>query len=447
MSNDVADVLIVGAGVAGLAAARELSAKGLSVVVVEARQRIGGRIDTVRDGKTGSVMELGAEFIHGCAPELLRLVKEAGLKIEEVTGRHWYLKDGKLTRTDEFFKQIDSIMDAISRVDHDMSFRAFLEILPNDENIRRAKQAAIGYVEGFHAASIDRIGTEALKTLNQASDAVDGDRAFRVREGYDQLPRWLCAQAAKAGARFHLNTIVSKIGWAPKGCSVTCLSSLGTQSFDCQKVVITVPLKVLQSNSDHEGAISFSPSLPEETRSAIQHLAMGSVMRVVLEFADRFWEQLDLPDTTRQADLTHLGFIHYPEVPFPTWWTTNPDKSAMLVGWSGGPSAEQLPATQPEIEILAIESVARMFGTTVEFVRERLIRFGWHDWRGDPFSRGGYCYVPVESGEAQASLSKPVGNTLFFAGEATSIGHIGTVHGALQSGLRVSKQVVESLRV
>lgn len=442
MSNSVSDVLIIGAGVAGLAAARELSENGLSVAVVEARDRIGGRIFTQRDDATETPIELGAEFIHGRPQELFKIVNEAQLEVEEVTSNHWYVEEGKLSKSHEFFAALEELMKGIGQESTDRSFRRYLESLPDDEETLRAKRAASLYVEGFHAAGIDRIGVQALNTVDKASEQIDGDRSFRLPAGYDLLVQWLREKDDEAGATFYLNTMVTEIEWTPLLCRTSCLRPDEIHEAESRKIVITVPLKVLQADPDHQGAIRFSPCLPSNTLAAIRELEMGSVVRVVCTFTQRFWETLDLPGTSGREDLKRLGFIHCPGRPLPTWWTTHPHDSSLLVGWCGGPQAEDLPKDKGEMLSVAYASLSKLFGVSESHLQSQLRTFSFHDWRADPFARGGYCFVPVGATAAQAELSKPVKETLFFAGEATSIGHIGTVHGALQSGVRAAAQII-----
>jgi monoamine oxidase len=122
-----------------------------------------------------------------------------------------------------------------------------------------------------------------------------------------------------------------------------------------------------------------------------------------------------------------------------------PDRIPILVGWVGGPAAEQFSSRDPaSVVAAAIESLMCIFGVTKEYLRSRLRGSFMHNWQSDQFTRGGYGYVPVNAVDAQPALSRPIDNTLFFAGEATSVGHIGTVHGAIQSGRRAAKEVMST---
>lgn len=436
------DVLIVGAGATGLASACKLSANGLSVVVVEARNRVGGRILTKHEAG-GSAVELGAEFIHGKPDEIFDIIHEAGIKTEEVHGTHWYFENGKLSKSNDFFGEIDPIMEGLENEPVDRSFKSYLDSLPDNEETVRAKHSAARYVEGFHAAETNRIGVFALRAVNEGTEKVEGERAFRMPGGYSQLPLWLRSKAEQAGTKFHLETIVEEIDWSPGQCRVKCRSASGETEFKARHVVITVPLSLLQSAPDNNGAISFHPPLPAQTITAINSLAMGSVLHVVVAFKKSFWQDMDFTRIGHEGKLKRLGFIHYPGLQLPTWWATAPHESSSLVGWCGGPPARQLPGTEQEIMPIVTNSLARIFGVNEEFIRDQVSALTFHDWRADSFTRGGYTCVPVNAANAQSELAKPIDKSIFFAGEALSVEHVGTVHGAMRSGTNAAKLLLD----
>ncbi len=424
--TESADVLIVGAGAAGLAAAQDLSAADLRVIVVEARGRVGGRIFTLRDQSVPAPVELGAEFVHGKSPELFEIIESAHLPFCEVTGRHWYFENGVLSRTDDFWAKLDQLMEQMKSVDPDRSFKDYLDSLPHDPETERAKAIAVRYVEGFHAARIDRIGVHGLIKANEAAEQIDGNKAFRLLRGYLDVSQWLYEEAKGHGAIFQLNTVVDEVRWKRDTVELVCRSDNISLSFSAPRTIITLPLGVLQAGEDQHGTVRFDPELPREKRDAVRALEMGHVVRIVLHFHERFWEKIDIPGTGEKEDLSQLGFIHYPEAPISTWWTMLPERAPLLVGWVG------------------VDSLSRIFGVTENYVRSLLAGSFIHDWQADPFTRGAYSYLPVNGLAAQLALSQPVDNTLFFAGETTSVGNIGTVHGAIQSGRRAAKEVIGS---
>ena len=469
LKNNSSDVLIIGAGAAGLAAARDLSVAGRKVIVLEVRDRSGGRIFTYKDPSSPVPIELGAEFVHGKSPELFQIAKNAHLQLIEVGERHWYLEDGKLIKSGDFWSKIENLFEKMKSVDADQSFKDFLSSLPDDEESRRVKAMAIQYVEGFNAASMERISVKGLTEESEAAESIEGDKSFRFLDGYESLVQALQAEAEGAGASIHLNTTVKEIHWRGDDVEAVCECEKGPTSFTASRMIITLPLGVLQTNPDQDGAVQFIPELPQDKRDAINNLIMGNVVRLVLRFRERFWERLTLSDEDKNpVSLADAAFIHHPDAPLPTWWTQLPVRAPILVGWAGGPKADWLirgagPMAgegdwytmgennrQPQaidsfILDQAINSLSSILNVRVEYARHQLEASYSHHWHSDPFSRGAYSYVPVGGLDAQKILCQPIANKLFFAGEATSVGHFGTVHGAIQSGQRAAKQIIEKL--
>lgn len=440
-------VIIVGAGAAGLAAARDLSRAGCRVVVIEARDRIGGRVFTLTEPAVP--VELGAEFVHGKSPALWKIAQAANLKLHEAGERHWYFDHGKISRSNDFWQHIERLMYRMKSNASDQSLTDFLSGLPDDDETQRAKAMVRRYVEGFHAADVERIGIHGLIAANEAADSIDGDTAFRFEGGYDSLMQALRGEAESCGAMFQLNSVVEEIRWAAG--AVTVLSkpagvtdSAASINHSTDAIIITVPLGILQQ-APSDGGIRFVPNLPIATQSAIERLVMGNVLKINLTFRERFWEAAKLWDEKgERVSFRDAGFFHRPDAPLPTWWTQLPLRAPLLVGWVGGPRADRLRAGNDSQFIIdqAIASLAHVFNFSSDEISAQLVESYFHDWADDPFTRGAYSYVPVNGLEAQRTLSHPVDNKLFFAGEATAVGHIGTVHGAIQSGQRAANEIL-----
>lgn len=446
--------VIIGAGAAGLAAARELSHHGREVVVLEARDRIGGRVLTHRPQSSPVPIELGAEFIHGRSPELWKIAIAANLQLYEVSERHWYFEKGKVNKAGEFWHAIEGLMRDMKSSDRDQSLKEFLDGLPDDEKTRHAKSMLVRYVEGFHAANIERVGIRGLVKANEAAKEIDGDKGFRLIDGYDSLMQAMRAEAESLGAQFHLNTIVKEIRWAGEQIELSCEQDRALIEFVASRVVVTLPISLLKIET---AAIRFTPSLPANKRRAIEALPMGNVVKINLLFRERFWESVKLwDDRANRVDFHDAGFFHCPGAPLPTWWTQLPIRAPMLVGWTGGPNAERLnqeaggkrqEARRGDASGLtdrAIESLATIFNLSRSEIEAQLEASYVHNWRDDPFTRGAYAYVPVNGLDDQQILAQPVDHKLFFAGEATSVGHIGTVHGAMQSGQRAAREILSN---
>ncbi|HEY6290135.1 MAG TPA: NAD(P)/FAD-dependent oxidoreductase [Terriglobia bacterium] len=442
------EVVIIGAGVSGLAAAQSLCGAGVRVQVLEARDRIGGRIDTVRDPNLPIPIELGAEFIHGRPPQLLEIVRAAGLSPAEVSGRHRYVRDGKPSGDQERFAKVDEIFERMA--DPALADQSFAEFLARVEADPAAKAAALGYVEGFNAARADRISTRSLAYESQAQGAIDGDRASRIQEGYDRLPQWLWDQCASHSATLHLDTIVTTIRWRRGQVGVEAQSTRGDSLpapaptiFAGNRAIITVPLGVLETPEGAPGAIRLIPSVME-VEHALKRLEMGQAVRITMRFRAALGQDHPI--------LAESGFIHSADEGFPTWWTalpapaSQPAPALVLTAWAGGSKAERL-STRHDRELAerAIDSLARIMGVARAAVANQVEGWYLHNWRRDPFARGAYSYAGVGGLEARRSLAVPVENTLYFAGEATDTeGHAATVHGALASGRRAARQILET---
>ncbi len=459
MSNQ--SILVIGAGAAGLAAARDLGRAGRDVIVCEARDRIGGRVFTHTDPDSPVPIELGAEFMHGKPPALWQLAHAANLKLYEVSERHWYFEKGEISRSHEFWKSVERLMDQMKSARSDQSLREFLDRIPNDEDTAHAKAMVTRYVEGFHAADVNRIGIRGLVAANEAADSIDGDTAFRFERGYGSLTEALCAEAESYGVLVNLNTVVREICWSGGTVLVNCEPAAGDAAsgshppvdFSVAAVVITVPLSILQLDT-HGGGIRFVPELPVSKQAALQRLAVGNVIKINLRFREPFWEETKLWDQdAERVSFRGAAFFHYPDAPLPTWWTQLPIRAPLLVGWTGGPRADRVRAGSDSdrassaggpVLAQAIQSLAGIFRIPAGEIERQLEATYIHDWATDPFSRGAYSYVPVNGLEAQEVLSQPLDNKLFFAGEATCKGHIGTVHGAIQSGERAAAEILQA---
>jgi monoamine oxidase len=441
MDVDVQDVLIVGAGVAGLAALRTLDRAGLSVLCVEARERIGGRIFTVRDSFSPLPIELGAEFIHGRPAELWNIVNAASLAAYDCAEHAVQLKNGHAGSGGDAWSRIGDVMKDLQKAAKNQPDISFAQFLDGTSHPPEAKDVATAYVEGFNAARAEVIGIASLAQDAAAADAIGGDHSFRIANGYDAVPTYLVNGISNAGARIRLNSVVDRIRWQKGVASVDIRSTLtGQQSrLQAHRVVTTVPLGVLQANTGDEGAIRFEPDPPGILEAARQ-LKFGHVVRTVLRFRDRVLEE--------KPDLADAGFLFSREPVFPTWWTTLPVRAPIVTGWSSGPKADLL-AGQSKAAIIAraLKQFARITGLSPELLQESFAAAYFHDWQADPYSRGAYSYTPAGTLPARAVLAEPVQETLFFAGEATETnGHSGTVHGAIATGFRAARQVLESLR-
>src|SRR5262249_49579438 len=277
ISVTTSPIVIIGAGAAGLAAARELARAGREIVVLEARERIGGRVFTHKDEDIPVPIELGAEFVHGRSPQLCQIAIAANWEFKEVREENWYFEKEKVRKCGKFWQTIKGLTSEMKSAKHDQSRKDFLDTLPDDEETRHAKSMLVRYVEGFHAANIDRIGIRGLVKANEAADEIDGDKAFRLIDGYDSLMQAMQAEAESRGAQLHLKTVVKEIRWAGDGIEVSCEQESKASEFAASHVIVTLPISLLKEKS---GAIRFTPELPTDKRRAIENLPMGNVVKI-----------------------------------------------------------------------------------------------------------------------------------------------------------------------
>ena len=439
------DVIVIGAGAAGLAAAAELARAGLFVTILEARDRIGGRMFTQRDPVCQAPIELGAEFIHGLPPEIWEPLQARDIRITAVTGEPWCFRQGRLCGCD-FFSQVDDILEQMDANAPDESFLHFLKRGCDPESNpkkRTASERALAYVSGFNAADPDRVGVHWLVQGMRAEEQIEGDRAFRSKNGYEDLLEIFRQQLAQAGVCIQTDTVVDAVRWMKGHTEVSTRKARESSKFKTGRVLVAVPLGVLQAATEDEGAVQFTPSLPREKLEALKKLEMGKVMRVTFRFRHRFWDTISAPNDKRTT-LSGMSFLFSDDDWYPTWWTTMPEKLPIITGWAPFRCAERLSGKSRSFVIdRGLQTLAALLGVGLDELTQWLDAAYFHDWQSDPFSRGAYSYGGVGADGAQQALASPVENTLFFAGEATdTTGHNGTVHGAIASGRRAAKEIL-----
>jgi monoamine oxidase len=444
MPTTKCDVAILGAGVAGLAAMRLLEQRGIHTHVLEARDRIGGRIHTMRDPRVGHPIELGAEFVHGSAPEVQSLAQDARLLLYSIGGQRWRPRGRRLERLRDFWKRLDTVMRHLDSEDEDRSFAEFLADAPGGPHAGEARALAHDFVEGFHAADATRVSVLALAEGGSPEGDPEEKRQMRLADGYDQVPEWL-AQGLED--RIETESVVERVEWTRDGVSVWSRRAhdLTSTIIEARAAIVTVPLGVLLAPPGEPGAITFAPPLPILDR-APSRLAMGSVVRVNVLFRERWWTER-LRAAPKDASLASMSFLHGDSDVFPVWWSQYPMHTPVLIGWTGGPAALRLSQeSADEIQGLALKALASNLRVTRQRVASQVEAFWMHDWQGDPFARGGYSYALVGGAEFASRLARPIERVIWIAGEAADPeGANGTVHGAIGSGRKAGLAVAKAL--
>ncbi len=427
---------------AGLAAAVKLAEAGTDVTVIEAGDRVGGRIRTVRPG--GVAIELGAEFVHGKPPELLELLRELDLERYELAGTEvTFGSDGTLDASEDTNGQGDpfDLLEELvqwseAHPEQDMAFRDWLAACSASP---RQAAGVTGYVEGFNAADAQQISVQALAAQQRAEDAIDGDNNSHVRGGYDGVTEASFRHFRRAGGNLCLRQRVVEVRWQ-RG-HVNCICADG-QAFHGTHAVVTLPLSVLQ-----HGDVRFTPA-PGGVLHQASRMRVGQVCRINLIFQRRWWAELAHP---QHDALQRLGFLlpsaRTEGAHFNIFWTGYPSLDPVLTAWAGGPASAAFDALDDHaIAHVACGDLARIFDLRPEQVLDELQSHHMHHWERDPLARGAYSWVPAGAVDASEQMTKPVEDTLYFAGEHTdTTGHWGTVHGAMRSGLRAARQILGSL--
>ena len=415
--DTVVQVVVIGAGAAGLAAADALTRKGRSVLLLEARDRVGGRCWTHRMSGLEVPVELGAEFLHGEAKETHALLRRAGRRAVTANRTQRSFDGKRLKPRNSFAEAARSVRGA--SLEQDMSFDRFLA---TRELPAKTKTFARMMVQGFDAADPARVSAKSIIEEWGEGGSL-GDAQPRPEGGYGALMDWLAASLISRKVNLQLGAIVREVRW--KRGSVTVRGIFHGESFAvrAKQAIVTLPLGVLQS-----GAVRFSPSLVQK-RESLSMLASGPVIRVAMRFHESVW--------VKRAPA--VAFFHSPRADFPTFWTPLPMRAPLLTAWAGGPRAAKLTGKSDRTLVAkALADVQRIFRDA------RLASAQAQDWQQDPFSRGGYSYVLVGGSGAREALSSPLEDTLYFAGEATDAAEAGTVAGALRSGTRAAREVSNS---
>lgn len=415
-------MIVVGAGAAGLAAARRLRDRGHKVTVLEARDRVGGRAYTSYDLAPHPV-ELGAEFVHGenvCTWPLLEGADLGTIDAVDSMRMAGYV-NSKLLDQDTFFVTPNATLV--------LKLRHFTGVQPPSEDVAVAE--AVRLWPGFfdvepteehwrlfdncfaqsHCGGLSEVGIGGLR---ESTYAGDGERPyFRILPGYSALMR-----AVATGLDVRLSMPVETVVWSRSGVAVTS----GNSRIEGDRCVITVPLSLLKSD-----AIRFEPDLPASKREAIQRLGAGPAAKILLKFAEPVLTEATFLLTTFDSQV---------------WWRPGAgreDEGNVLTALVCGGAVRRLAAC-PDPALEGLRHLELMLGQSL---RHRILEARWIDWSADPWARMGYSFVPPGGVGLRSVLARPVSDALHFAGEATNVLRPASVHGAIESGYRAADEIDE----
>ncbi|HTI61102.1 NAD(P)/FAD-dependent oxidoreductase [Mucilaginibacter sp.] len=416
-----ADVIVIGAGASGLMAAYTLSKAGKTVIVLEARDRIGGRIHTISDESFFKHAELGAEFVHGNLPVTLHLLKKAGIEYISAEGEMWHYNNGKLAKGAWDIEGWDKVMEKLSHLDHDVSIGNFLQDNFSGDKYEALRNAVSRYVSGYDTADPFSASSFALR---EEWENEDEGAQYRVTGGYGKLIDFLANDSKTNGAAILLNAVVKEVRWGNGRPEV--LTADG-KKYGAGKLVVALPLGVL-----NRGAIIFQPGI-DAHENALKQIGFGAIVKLLFQFKERFWET---------GEAANLGFVLSAEE-IPTWWTQYPTHSAVITGWLGGPPAECRKHLS-DVDFLrsGIRSLANIFKRKPADLENELVSWKVVNWTTDSFTCGSYAYDMVNSSAARKTLEEPVDDMIYFAGEYLYEGAaMGTVEAALSSGLNAARKL------
>ena len=413
------DVVIIGSGMAGCAAARDLVDAGLDVVVLEARDRIGGRVHTDHEIADGLPVELGAEFIHTDKAETLALARDNDFELLYCNPADGYrmqmngVWDPEMYSDPTLRKLGDILGDVESFEGPDMTAAEFLDArgLEGAGRAMGEQMLNVHPLGDLHELSVQGLRDDRVVELERGID-------HRVAVGYDELPKFLAHDVD-----VQCSTVVSAVQWSESGVVVR---TVGGGEYPARAAICTLPVGVLKHRS-----VRFAPDLPATKWEALNGLEMGAALKVVMRFRERFWDD----------SLTMLGC----DGPVRLYWTPlfgrGPHAAPVFTAYVTGYRARALSAcTEQEAIDRVLADLDRLLpDMEPSKLFERGVRV---DWLTDPYSRGAYSFVRHGGGGSRAALAAADTGALFWAGDATATTTIAAVvHAAYVTGRRAAGEV------
>jgi monoamine oxidase len=425
MSSEIeTDVAIVGAGVAGLSAARLLGRHGLGCYVLEAATVIGGRLRTLRRPGWQIPIELGAEFVHGRPGPTLAL-NGGAIGLTPVP-EHRVMAGGAARPMPHTWQRFAAALEKARRRPPHESVAEYLRYARLPEDDARLVRMI---VEGYHAAPLDDASAKVI--ADDAASVASEFKQYRTSNGYDHVLSSLEHALSTQACQVELGARVRRISWRRDQVTLEGDGQRGPLRVSAKRALVTVSLGVLQAEND--AGLRFEP-FPSAFQQALPKLGMGHALRVVMRFERAPWVALDGVEAT---------FVHVPGSLFGTLWREARAGQIQITAWAGGPQAKELSNLgQAELYDAAVKSLADATQSDFAACRAGLIEAHHHDFTHDPFTRGAYSYVRPGGEGAAAALAEAWEDTVFFAGEALDLQYPGTVAGALGSGEHTARRLL-----
>ncbi len=416
-------VIVIGAGISGLVSASTLIQKGANVIILEAKNYIGGRIRT--DRSLGTPFEYGAGWIHGPSKDnpIRNLAERANSSLfvtdddscelfnlsgNDIDEKVW--DEIEETWEEIIYDEIDSategsILDVINEYDSNIW---------SDPNIRWVFSA---YEEFNYGGPVHEISAGLIKEMSGFPTA---DLIFK--DGYDKIINLLAKNL-----QIQTNSNVKSVNYSStNNITISTIS----KNYDCDYVICSVPLGVLKFNS-----IEFNPSLPRYKQDSIENVGFGTVTKLALKFKDQFWD----------SDVQYYYTVTQETGRWPVWMNYRTfSKDKILMGLCMGDYAKQADLMLNE-ELIedGLKVLKNVWEDDVGEVQNVLRT----SWLNDPFTKGAYSFPRVDNSEEDfENLAESVDNRLFFCGEHTDLEYLGTTHGALYTGIRAAKEVIKAAK-
>jgi monoamine oxidase len=426
-----ADVIIIGAGAAGIAAGMRLREAGQRVIILEARDRIGGRIHTDYEFANFPV-ERGAEFIHGANVVTHELVRQAGLSeipVDRMGKLRWGsparpiadLPDDERSLIEGLFKVYASLKDA--NLPGDVSLSKYFA--DNGYPQKIAQDIADVLFAQTCCASIYNLSCHDLQREMRVdhSGGLEHGGESRIREGYSALITWMARDLD-----IRLNTPATHIQRTDQGVRITAKGA----DYTARACILTIPVAVLNEGLK-SGALTFDPPLSDIKREAIAAFRTEGATKLVYQFRQRLWD----------TDLTYMADDWFAA----RWWTPAYERDNADAVISAFITATRAIGLYHHIDDavlkLGLSDLGTMLGISDDDLHAALVKCEVVNWGEDPWALGGYAYVPVGKANARPALAAPESGGLFFAGEATAYDtNPQTVHGAIESGWRAAGETI-----